>query len=78
MYILVLNFGEKNVKKGGKGGSPPMQKIIGNLRKLTHIYNFLTKKCNEEFQKSGGGGVQGRLEFFQKTSIFANRDVPNF
>ena len=55
-------------KKGGEGGgviSNP-KNFIANLRKLTHIYKFSQKKAQCNFQKWGGGGVKGRLVFFQK------------
>ena len=53
-------------KKGGEGGVIANPKnFIANLRILT---NFLEKKRNV-FSKKGRGG-QGRLEIFQKTSIF--------
>ena len=42
-YILVVNFG-KNVQKGGEGGHLQSKKFIANLRKLTHIYEFLQKQ----------------------------------
>ena len=55
-------------KKGGGGGviSNP-KNFIAHLRKLTHIYEFSQKKHNVIPKNGeGGGGVKGRLEFFQK------------
>ena len=75
MYILVLNFGEKNVQKGGKGGGGHLQskKSIANFSKLTHICK---NKCNEELHKSGEGGVKGRLDFFPKNIHFREHRRP--
>ena len=60
-------FWKKCPKRGEGGGviSNP-KNFIANLRKLTHIYEFPQKKAHCNFQKWGGGGVKGRLEFFQK------------
>ena len=56
-------------KKGGEGGviANP-KKFIANLRILS---GFSGKKRNVISKKGRGGGGQGRLEVFQKTSIFA-------
>ena len=61
-------------KKGGRGGviANP-KKFIANLRIRT---NFLEKKTQCNFQKGTGGGGQGRLEIFQKTSIFGETVLP--
>ena len=64
---MVVNFGQ-NVQKGGGGFISNPKNFIANLRKLTHIYKFSQKKAECNFQKmgTGGGGVKGRLVFFQK------------
>ena len=40
--------------------------------KWNHIYEFLPKKRNDEFQNEGGGS----FGFFQKTSTLVTKDVP--
>ena len=38
---------------------------------------MFTKNCNEEFQNEGdGGGVKGRLDFFQKNIHIWGDDNP--
>ena len=64
-------FWTKCPKRGGGGGviSNP-KNFIANLRKLAHIYKLSQKKAQCNFQNVTGGGGQGLLDFFQKTSIF--------
>ena len=78
-YILVVNFG-KNVQKGGEGGgviSNP-KNFIANLRKLTHICEFLQKKKRNVISKNreGGGGPKAVWYFSKKKSTLANTNVP--
>ena len=74
-YILVKNFA-KNVQKGGRGGVIANPKTF--IANLCMSYEFSGKKCNVISKKGrgGGGGGQGRLEVFQKTSIFAATVTP--
>ena len=74
----ILEKKKRNVisKKGGRGGgSSPIQKI--SLQIYAYLTDFLGKKRNIISKKGRGGGGQGRLEVFQKTSIFEATVVPN-
>ena len=73
-------FGEEkkaqcNFQKGGERGGfiANPKNFIANLRILN---GFSGKKRNVISKKGRGGGGQGRLEVFQKTSIFALTVVP--
>ena len=54
-------------KKEGKGGGISNPKnFIANLRRLMHIYKFLQKKAQCNFQKWGWGGGQRPFGSFPK------------
>ena len=61
-------------KKGGERGG-----VIANPKISLQIYAYLQifwKKAQCNFQKRTGAGGQGRLNFFQKTSIFGETVTP--
>ena len=73
-YILVLNVGE-NVRKGGEGGASPIQKISLQIYASYRIFTNFRKKKRNVISKNGGG-VKGRLEFFQKNIHFGKSERP--